>query len=182
MEEKNIIRCFICLELNRESIIEIEEIQKLIKKKNLFYGKLTELENLHLTLKFIGEIEDSKIEEIKNVLRKISFKPFEVSLGELGLFNDRILWIKLQGVEIWQLQKQMDNLLVPLGFEVEARFMSHITLARIKKIVDKPVLKDYILNLKHRPISFIVKDFCLKKSDLKIEGPLYSDLEKYSLS
>jgi 2'-5' RNA ligase len=181
MEEKKLVRCFIALELNREAITEIEEIQKLIKNKKLFYGKLTEPENLHLTLKFLGEIKEDRVESVKKELGKIKFNSFQVGLGELGVFNDRILWIKLNGKEIWDLQKQIDDLLESLGFAKEERFMSHITLARMKKVIDRKVMVEYIKNLRHREICFDVKEFILKKSELKIEGPVYSDIEKYNL-
>lgn len=176
-------RCFIALELSREAIVEIEEMQNLIKKKNLFYGKLTEPENLHLTLKFFGEIDEDKIETIKKKLEKIKQKEFEVSVGELGTFINKynsILWIKLNGQGIWDLQKKINELLKE-DFSSEERFMSHITLARMKKINDKKVLLDYIKNLKHREIKFKVRDFILKKSELRPDGPVYADLEKFKL-
>jgi len=180
MVEKEQIRCFICLELSREAITEIEDIQGLIRKKKLFYGKFTEPENLHLTLKFLGEIDSEKVEKVKEELRNVKFSEFEVSLGELGMFNDRILWVKLMGKEIWDLQAKIDVHIEKLGFMKEERFMSHITLARIKKVIDKNILLDYVKNIKHRPIRFKVREFIFKKSELKIEGPAYSDLGKYT--
>lgn len=188
MEEtkKEKIRCFIALELNREAMEEIEAIQKLIKKKNLFYGKFTDLENLHLTLKFLGEISEEQVEKVKEGLKKIKMREFEASLGEIGFFSERflrILWIKLLGKEIWDLQKRIDEVLETLdfGFKKEERFMSHITLARIKKVIDKKIFLEYVKNLKHRPVKFKVKEFILKKSELKPEGPVYSDIAKYGL-
>jgi 2'-5' RNA ligase len=184
MAENKLTRCFIALELSREAINEIEEIQKLIKKKGFFYGKFTEPENLHLTLKFLGEVDDEKIEEVKKKLGEIKINKFNASLGALGFFSEkifRILWIKLMGKEIWELQKQVDDALSELGFRKEERFMSHITIARIKKVIDKKFLVNYVKNLRHRKIKFEVKDFCFKKSELKIDGPAYSDIEKYSL-
>jgi len=170
--------------MSREALTEIEQIQNLIRKKKLFYGKFTELENLHLTLKFLGEIEENKLEDVKKELQKIKFNSFEVSLGDLGFFSERrfrILWIKLLGKEIWDLQGEIDKIMEEVGFKKEDRFMSHITLARIKEVIDKNILLDYVKNLKHRPIKFEVKDFILKKSELKIEGPVYSDIERYDL-
>ena len=58
-------RCFIALDLPREIINHVKEIQRLIKKKNLFIGKFTESENIHLTLKFLGEIDKKKIKQVK---------------------------------------------------------------------------------------------------------------------
>ena len=182
-KENSLTRCFIAIEISREAINEIEAIQNIIKKRKLFYGKLTEPENLHLTLKFLGEINEEIIEKVKEELRNIKIKEFEVSLGELGLFSEhipRILWVRLMGKEVLELQaeidKQLDNI-----FPKEERFMSHLTIARIKKVIDKRILLEYIKNLKHRKIKFKINEFILKKSELMPEGPIYSNLEKFKL-
>jgi len=181
---KNLIRCFIALELNRESIEYIRELQKIIKKKNIFAGKFTEPENLHLTFKFLGEISEEKVEEIKKKLSEIKFEKINVKLGEVGVFSKkalRILWIKLEGKRIWDLQKSIDEKMFGLGFEREERFMSHITIARMKKVLDKKIFLDYIKNIKTKKIIFEVKDFIFKKSELKSDGPVYTDIERYKL-
>lgn len=176
MDKKELIRCFIALELPREAINKIEEMQNLIKKKKFFFGKFTESENLHLTLKFLGEIEEEKVEEIKKKLSKIKFKEFEASLGELGVFINRynsILWIKLNGQGIWDLQKQIDKNLEGL-FEKENRFMGHITIARMKKILNKKEFLKYVKNIKFEKIKFHIGNFFLKASELKPNGPVYT--------
>lgn len=206
---EKLTRCFIALELSRETREYIEETQELVKKKNLFAGKFTEPENLHLTLKFLGEVGENKIEEIKNKLSEIKFNEFEASLGEVGVFINTfnsILWIKLNGKEIWDLQKIIDEKLKDL-FPKEERFMSHITIARIKKmpkafsvsqnlhenckmstsdfkmkkIHGKTEFLEYVKNIKVKKVKFTVRDFVLKKSELKEEGPVYTDMGKYSL-
>jgi RNA 2',3'-cyclic 3'-phosphodiesterase len=184
MTGENLTRCFIALELERDVIDYIEELDLQIKKKNLFTGKLTEPENLHLTLKFLGEIEESKVELVKNKLSEIKMKEFEVSLGEVGVFINKynsILWIRLQGKQIWDLQAEIDKKLEGLKFAKEERFMSHITIARMKKIFSKDEFLDYVKNIKTKKIKFKVKNFVLKKSELKEEGPVYTDLERYEL-
>ncbi len=183
MSEK-LTRCFIALELSRESINEIKKVQKLLKEKVLFTGKLTEPENLHLTLKFLGEISDDKIEEVKKRLRDIKVdRDRNAELGEIGYFSKavpRIIWVKLNGKIVFELQKKIDETLAEL-FGVENRFMSHITIARIKYIKDKKWFKDYLKSVKARRIGFEVKDFVLKSSELFPEGPVYSDVERYEL-
>jgi len=178
------MRCFIALDLEKEFIKEVVSIQNKIRKQNLFLGKFTESENLHLTLKFLGDIDDEKIEEVKEKLRKISFSGFNVELGEVGVFSKsfpKIVWLKLNGIGIWNLQKQIDNELKGL-FDVEERFMSHITIARIKKVHDKKELLNYLKSIKPKNLSFNVEEFSLKMSELFPEGPRYEDLENYKFS
>ena len=173
------VRCFIALDLSRQAMNAIKDIQKIIKKQTLFDGKFTETENLHLTLKFLGEIEEDKIEEIKKRLEKVKFDEFEAKIGEVGVFSKKfikIIWIHLIGAE--KLQKQVDDALKDL-FEPENRFMGHITIARVKRVGDKKALLDYLENIKTKDIRFKVNKFFLKKSELFPEGPVYEDLGEY---
>ncbi len=182
--KEKLLRCFIAVEMPREVIDEVEEIQKLVKNKNFFYGKFTEPENLHLTLKFLGEISEEKMQGVWDKLLTIRFSSFEVSLGNLGFFSKRamrILWAKLLGKQLWELQKAIDEKLTGLEFAKEERFMSHITIARIKKVINREKFIYYVKNLKHRPIKFEVKEFILKKSELTPDGPVYTDLKKFHL-
>ncbi|MBS3093870.1 RNA 2',3'-cyclic phosphodiesterase [Candidatus Pacearchaeota archaeon] len=176
----SLTRCFIALDLSREAINEIKNIQKVIGKKFLFTGKFTEPENFHLTLKFLGEINDEQIEKVKKILAEIQYTVFTANLGVAGVFSKKIpkiLWIALHGA--YDLQKVVDNSLREL-FPIEERFMGHITLARIKYISEKKALTEYIQNL-HGQSTFLVNKFYLKKSELKSEGPIYYDLATYSL-
>ncbi len=180
MNEKQFLRCFICLEISRESIEYLKDLQKQIKKKNLFQGRFTEPENLHLTLKFLGEIDENKVQKVKEALGKIKIKSFKASLGELGSFNSRILWLKLNGKEIWDLQEEIDEKLGNL-FPKEERFMSHITIARMKEVPNQKLLTDYLKKIKIKKISFNISDFVFKKSELLPEGPVYRDIARYEL-
>jgi 2'-5' RNA ligase len=183
-EKNNLQRCFICLELPRDSIEYIEELQNQIKTKNILGGKYTDPENLHLTLKFLGEISPEKIEKVKKRLEKIKLRNFSVSLSELGLFikkKEKILWIKLNGRGVFELQREIDENLKDL-FEKENRFMSHITIARIKKIFDKKIFLEYVKNIKVKKNNFEISEFILKKSELTPQGPIYTDLQRYKIN
>ena len=177
-------RCFVALDLPREAINEIKRIQDIIKKKNLFAGKFIEPENLHLTLKFLGEVDGEKIEKVREKLKEIKFNCFESGLGEVGVFSSRynsyvrVIWVKLNGKGVFDLQKQIDETLSGL-FEPEFRFMSHITIARVKHVFDRKRFLDYVKGIKIKRIRFEIDKFFLKKSELFADGPVYTDLREY---
>ncbi|MEM4330973.1 MAG: RNA 2',3'-cyclic phosphodiesterase [Candidatus Pacearchaeota archaeon] len=173
------MRVFISLEFP-ENILEIvKEVQQKLPE---FIGKKTEKENLHLTLKFLGEIEEDKVEIVKKRLESINFKKFEASLGEIGVFSEdfiRIVWIHVTNCD--ELQKRIDECLEDL-FPKEKRFMSHLTIARVKKVLDKKSFLEKIRKINFQKESFTVKKFFLKESLLRKEGPVYKTLKEYNLS
>ena len=182
-EEKKLTRAFICIELSDECVKEIARIDELLSKIK-FTGKLTELENLHLTLKFLGEIGDEKIGEIKKRLAKIETPAFEAKLGRIGIFHrnkePKIVWVKIESRILMELQKKVDDALSDL-FPKEERFMSHLTIARIKYIKDKKSFDEKIGNISVEPVKFSVINFKLKSSELRATGPVYRDIEAFSL-
>lgn len=175
------VRAFISVELREEIKQEIKNIQKQIENSSLLFGKMTEPENMHLTLKFLGEIEEEKIEEVKKLLKEIKFKKFEAKFGKLGMFSDRILWIQLGGEEIMKLQKEVDEKLKEL-FKPETRFMAHITIARVKNIRVKIKLVEFLKRIKMNNDKISVEEFFLKKSNLTEKGPIYENIEIYKSS
>ena len=140
------IRSFICITFPREIVKEIARIQDIILKTR-FKGSLTSPENLHLTLKFLGEIQLEKLEKVKSLLSNVEFKSFEARLQYIGTFSHkkqpRIAWMKISSKLLFDLQKTIDDALSPL-FPKEKRFMSHLTLARIKHVNSPPDFINYI--------------------------------------
>ncbi|MBU2522744.1 MAG: RNA 2',3'-cyclic phosphodiesterase [Nanoarchaeota archaeon] len=172
-------RCFIAIAFPEEIKKEIIKIQKQLPE---FKGKLTEKENLHLTLKFFGEISDEKLIEVKKTLKKFKFKKFRAKLGDLGLFCEsfiRILWIKLENCD--ELQKEIDNSLKDL-FKKEKRFMSHLTIGRVKSIRDKKLFINCMKKINVKPLEFEVNEIHFKESNLTPNGPIYSDILKIKLT
>lgn len=185
MEEKSdeLTRCFVSIDLPQQAIAEIVGIQDRFRKNNLFKGKFTDPAHLHLTLKFLGEIDDEKVEEVEKKLADINLGGFEAEFGEVGIFSKhfiRIIWIELKGKEIFELQKLIDEKLEGL-FEAEARFMNHITIARVKHIPNKKRFLEYLESVKPKKLRFDVDSFIFKKSELFREGPVYSEIRKYNL-
>lgn len=171
-------RVFIAIDIPPEILKEISKIQEQLPD---FFGKKTERDNLHLTLKFLGEVDLEKIEKIRKKLKEIKIKKFQAEMGELGVFSPkfiRILWLSLKGCE--KLQKEIDEKLIDF-FEKERRFMGHLTLARIKKIENKKKFLEFLKNIKFSKFQFEIKCFQLKSSILSPTGPKYQDIEIYSL-
>ncbi len=172
-------RCFISIGIPEEIKKEIVKVQNSLPD---FYGKLTEPENLHLTLKFLGEISDDKIKEVRKKLGKIELGRFETAIDGIGVFSEkfvRIVWLHLTNCE--SLQKRIDEGLGNL-FKPEKRFMSHLTIARIKNVKDKEFFLKKSKKIEIPKIRFEVGRFYLKESVLRREGPEYSVIEDYGLN
>jgi len=174
------MRVFIALELPENLKNEIIKIQKEIEKEKLFVGKFTDVENLHLTLKFLGDISENQIKEIKKILESTKFNKFEVKIDKISVFNSsfiRIIWVGLVGENLFELQNKIDNSLKEL-FSLEERFMAHITVARPKSVsdVNRRKLIDLLSKIKINDEKFVIDNFSLKKSELNRSGSIYEDL------
>jgi len=174
------MRAFISIKFPPKILMHIKNIQETLPE---FTGKKTELKNLHLTLKFLGEVSLEDIENIKLRLRKINFNKFETEIKECGFFDKQeeggILWLEITNCE--NIQKEIDNSLEGL-YEKEKRFMGHLTIARIKKIEDKKRFIEAVGKIKPPKLSFIVDKFYLMESKLTSKGPMYDEIEKYNLN
>ena len=174
------MRVFISLNIPKEIKNEIKKIQNKLPE---FNGKITEENNLHLTLKFLGEIEDKKVEIVKEKLKSIKISKFETEAVSLGIFSEdfiRIVWIHLTKCE--ELQKEIDKSISELGFAREDRFMGHLTIARVKSVENKTKFLDDIKKIKIPKIKFRVDKFQLKSSILTPKGPVYNILGEYKLN
>ena len=172
------MRTFISIEIPDEIRKEIVNIQTHLPE---FYGKKTEFENLHLTLKFLGEIDEGKIEKVKEKLGEIKFEKFDTEIDSIGVFSEkfiRIIWLHLKNCE--ELQKKIDFVLEDL-FKSEKRFMSHLTIARVKKVDDKKLFLERLNQIKVPDLKFKVDSFYLMESKLSDKGPKYLVIEKYNL-
>jgi len=122
-------RVFIAFDVSNEARDYLFDLQKKISK--FVKAKWVEKKNIHLTLKFLGEIDDEKLGKVKKELAKIKFKRFDVVLDELGVFPDenfiRVIWVGLKSDDIFNLQKKIDEDLLE-SFSSDQKFTSHITL------------------------------------------------------
>lgn len=173
------MRLFIAIELPEEVKDYLIELQKQFTD---IKAKFVRKEQMHLTLKFLGETE--KLDEIKEKLSEVKTEPFETALSELGVFPSenyvRVLWVGLKNSEkIIELQKKIDSSLSEIGFARDKRFHSHVTLARIKFIQDKPGFVKKLKETKVEEKGFKVEKVYLIKSTLTREGPVYETLGEF---
>ena len=173
------MRVFVSIEISNDEVINsIKNFQKLIK----IDAKPTELKNLHFTLQFLGEVSEQIIDKIIQSLNTIKFSKFDISLKGVGVFpklkSPKIIWIgtdEKSGKIMIELSKKVEKALEPLGFSTDKPFKPHITVFRIKKKIGD--ITEEMEN--HKNVNFGMQEITsikLKKSELTLNGPVYSDL------
>ncbi|MBI2549186.1 RNA 2',3'-cyclic phosphodiesterase [Candidatus Woesearchaeota archaeon] len=148
-------------------------------------GKITWVaeENIHLTIKFLGEVPQEKLSLIKHVLAQVHHHPFDLQLTDIGAFpklsNPRVIWVGVMPHEtVVLLQKQIDDALAKLGFSKDLRFHPHITLGRVKIVHEGHALTKMLSSLPLKPRHFTANEFSLMQSTLTPKGPVYQNLSR----
>lgn len=176
------MRCFISVDLNEDIKDYLFELQKRIKYAKI---KWVAKKNLHLTIKFLGGLNKDKLNFVKEKLNGIKFNKFKVKLNNIGVFPDekfiRIVWIGLNPEDkLKKLQQEVDGELLEM-FPDEQKFISHLTLGRVKIIKDKKKFIESLKDIKVEKKEFEINSFNLMKSVLSKDGPRYEILEVYTL-
>jgi len=136
------MRIFIAVDLDDSVKDYVYELQRKLRSTNIKINFVAK-RNLHLTLKFLGEIKEQQLVEIKKILSEVKMKKFTLNMSSIGIFpneyDPKILWIGLEPEDkIKELQRLVDESLLGYGKQ-ELKFKSHITIGRIKSIKDKKV-------------------------------------------
>lgn len=185
------IRAFIASELPREVIDFAAELQNRLKGRG-FALKWVRPQNMHLTLKFLGDIEyslkDGIIEAMAKVAQTVS--PMTLGVQGMGVFpgirKARVLWIGLGGDtdRLTQAHALLQDALVPMGFSKEKRhFNAHLTLARINTPLDAGRLLEVIqMEGGYPPMTFCMDEIILFQSELRPQGSRYTALGRVALS
>ncbi|MFX1285599.1 MAG: RNA 2',3'-cyclic phosphodiesterase [Promethearchaeota archaeon] len=178
------VRTFICVEINDLEVVK--QIEDQIRKIRFEGVRAVKPNQLHLTLKFLGEVPESQIVSIKQAIQAIESPSFNISLEGLGCFPNlnyiRVVWIGITkgNDNLKQLANMIDENLNSIGFPKEKRrFSPHLTLARVKKLrdSDKKQLTAIIRDSKTIHIGVqMIEELILKKSTLTPKGPIYEDL------
>lgn len=182
------MRVFIGVKLSGLLKKEISKICEVLKKSNADV-KWVEVENIHLTLKFLGEVKEEKLTDL-NCIEKVvqNNSPFVFEIQGMGTFPNlkrpRVIWIGISNgkEDIINICKSLNEVLYKVGFKKEQReFSPHITIGRVKSNKNlsnliSSISKVTISNLKEE-----VKSIYLIKSVLTSKGPVYTDIKEFNL-
>lgn len=181
------IRSFVAVELPEAAKAALTRLQEEVKTGGGGV-KWVEPRGIHLTLKFLGYVDEAKVPALVQALTRAceGFGPLEVALSGLGVFpspsRPRVAWVGLSGgVEtLLRLQEGVENVLSPFGFPQEERaFTPHLTIARLREGVAPDEAKAFgqaFLKASPESVSFKVEGISLMKSQLTPSGAIYTRL------
>lgn len=182
------LRAFLAIDIDEDLKAKIYRIIKEFKKIDANI-KYVDLENLHLTLKFFGDIDTEGINLLSSKISEVvgNFDNFNVKIKGCGAFPNtnriKVIWLGLEDDEIVKrLHDELDKEFVKLGFDKDKKFSSHLTIGRMKSAKGKAKVKSTIEEFDEVEIGEMSVDkIILKKSTLTPQGPIYEDLEIFEL-
>ena len=146
---------------------------------------------MHLTLKFIGEVDELKLATIKNKLINIFENLNAVTIGIAGCAgvfkgkNIKIIWLKIDKCDklLKYIHTQIDNSLCEIGIAVDNKYTNHITLVRIKQVFDKDALAKFLNSAKEKEFGcFEFNKISLMQSILSESKPNYKEIFTINLN
>jgi 2'-5' RNA ligase len=178
-----LIRSFIAVDVEKELLEDFRRLQGQIASSGADL-RLVRLENLHLTLRFLGEIPRPKIEAVISGLEKLEFKPFTARFEGVGSFpslnRPRVVWVGVsQGAEeLKELAGKVERIVAEAGIPRDPKgFTPHLTLARVKSRRNLSSLSKVLQELSKAEVGVMkVSAVRLKRSLLTPKGPVYSNL------
>lgn len=184
------LRAFVAIKLPDPVISFAARLQDELKEHGLRF-KWVKPRNLHLTLKFLGDIPQSEAVDVGAAMKATMADeaPIELALQGLGVFpgikRPRVLWTGFGGQvdRLLSLQRVLEDQLADLGYKREKRgFKAHLTLARIKGAVaaDRMLRAIEVVGA-FSPQPFEARRLILYKSDLRPTGAVYTALEEVVL-
>lgn len=186
------MRIFIAVDIGSAVRKRIAEIQaSLMEKTGLRKGPVTWVQpgNIHLTLKFLGEVADEAITEVCRIVAEAAAKrsPFDLEAAGLGTFGrpPRVLWAGVQVVpELARLQADLEKRLAEAGWPPEGRaFTAHLTLCRIKEPKAGRKLAEACEEYKNSSLGPVsVDEVVVFESQLTREGSIYTAVSRCALN
>ena len=186
MEDTNEIRAFIAMEIKDPAIVKkARGIQSLFTDDAMGKLKFVELENMHATIKFLGNIDIITAKKIYQILQGLGTIPaggFDVTLKHVGQFGGRVLWVGIDdpaGIIAKSAARVDEELSKQLGIPREKRpFEGHMTLARVKALNNKKLFQEKVAQVRDEELGKQhVEAVLLKQSRLTPKGPIYTTLK-----
>lgn len=183
------IRAFIAIDLPDDVRAAIGKAQAQLRRAGVNMS-WTKVENLHVTLQFLGDIEEGTVEGISARLADVAGKhsPFELSVAGAGVFPDerrpRVLWVGCEDDgQLRSLAESVQTATQPLGFQPEHRsFSAHLTLGRVKQWKPDAALTRTLDSIKNQSFGAMrVDTIHLFQSELHPDGSIYSKLSSHQL-
>lgn len=178
------VRAFLAIKIESEELIDrVLAIQHRLDTESAKM-KLVESENIHFTLRFLGDTSISKLNSIQEQLQELRFDEFQIDIGGIGAFQSikrpRVIWIgvKQNGELITALKQQIDMLMTPLGYPPERKkFAPHATIARVRHVRNASAIEANLQFLADEHVgSMQVSSVKMMKSQLTPSGPIYTQL------
>ena len=167
-----------------------EHIQRLREAVPEAAASWTRVENIHLTLKFFGNVDVDRIPAISGAASRAvkEFSPFQIGVGSTGVFpkpsRPQVLWIGVSDPsgKLSSLQRQLENECAREGFDKEDRtYRPHLTIARLRKPDGARRLADTHLQMKFEPSEITIKQLVVFRSELSSKGSKYTALFRQDL-
>jgi len=178
------VRSFISIDLEDQQILS--RIASILSSLQSLGGDLkpVERENIHLTLKFLGNVSAPRLGEVKSSLQQVIFSAFTAEIKGAGAFPNlnhmNVVWVGVNEgwSQVEQIYEQVEKLLSGLGFRREHRpFSPHITIARVRSGRKRDEVASFLQLLTEESFGTITVDkIRLKQSVLSSSGPKYSTL------
>ena len=187
------MRAFIAIEIPQETKLALAKLEDRFKQTNADV-KWVAPENLHLTLKFLGDIDGAQAEKITAIIENVAnnHPPYPVKISSVGAFPKlsllKVVWVGLDtgAEETKKIFKDLEERLEKLGIPKDERpFSTHITLGRTRSPSNRNLLAKEIKiiteNFELDNSEFQVRKITLFKSILSPNGPTYEVLKTASL-
>ena len=176
------IRTFVCIEIPACVRERISRLQRDLSRTDAQIS-WTKPSNIHLTLKFLGDVTRSRIERVTRAVERAasSITPFEIEVGGAGCFpsprSPRVLWIGLAGLpdSLRQLHARIEDELYGEGFPREAkRFSPHLTIARVRTPKNANRIAEELLATGFESEMFQAREVIVMRSELNPSGSAYT--------
>lgn len=190
----DLIRAFIAIELSPEIRQQLGQLIQKFKALRVQAVRWVAVENIHLTLKFLGVTNRVDLDKLSKILisRSAGFSPFTFQVGGMGAFpsnrKPRVVWVGLQtSSALLELQSAIEDAATQIGIPTEERgFAPHLTLGRVRSDAspaDIQTLSSALTSMQAGDLgSMTAASFTLFQSDLRPQGVLYTPLAHFPLA